>query len=148
MGGALALLFGTFSCWNHCVKLSFEKYGQLSSFSLFKLMWVYWNLKLGSYKNISSSILPSVLMVYFSEFFNEIAARNWYKFSKHQYFDSNGLFISVIFSCPILVNCLLMLARFLNQSFQLLAKVKTVQLKQNMKQKLKKQELQENRSQD
>lgn len=41
-----------------------------------------------------------------------------------------------------------MLARFLNQSFQLLAKVKTVQLKQNMKQKLKKQELQENRSQD
>lgn len=80
-------------------------------------------------------------MVYFSEFLNEVAARNWHKFSKQQYFDSNGLFISVIFSCPILLNCMFLLARFLHQSFELMTKVKTAQLQQQLKRRQNAKEL-------
>jgi transmembrane protein 18 len=71
--------------------------------------------------------------VYFSEFLNEVAAKNWQKFSKQQYFDANGLFISVIFSSPILLNCIFLLARFLHQSLDLMTKVKTAQLKQQLR---------------
>jgi transmembrane protein 18 len=74
-----------------------------------------------------------VLLVYFSEFLNELGARNWQRFSKQQYFDSNGLFISVVFSSPILLNCIFLLARFLHQSFDLMTKVKTAQLRQQLK---------------
>lgn len=74
-----------------------------------------------------------VFLVYFSEYLNEIGASHWQKFSQQQYFDSNGLFISVIFSCPILINCIFLLARFLYQSFDLMTKVKTAQLKQQLK---------------
>lgn len=49
-----------------------------------------------------------VIMVYFSENINEIASNNWKKFSRQQYFDSKGLFISIVFSVPILLNCMLM----------------------------------------
>lgn len=47
-------------------------------------------------------------MVYFSESINEYAAVNWRIFSKQQYFDDKGLFISLVFSVPILLNCMLM----------------------------------------
>lgn len=50
----------------------------------------------------------TVLLVYFSESINEIASTNWHVFSRQQYFDSKGLFISVVFSMPILLNCMLM----------------------------------------
>ena len=58
---------------------------------------------------------------------------NSYRFSKQQYFDENGLFISIIFSTPILLNCLFLLARFLYHSFDLMTKVKTAQIKHQMK---------------
>lgn len=53
----------------------------------------------------------SVLLVYFSETINEIAAIHWKSFSRQQYFDSNGLFIATVFSIPILLNCMLMIVR-------------------------------------
>ncbi|KAL7034848.1 hypothetical protein ACKWTF_008135 [Chironomus riparius] len=76
-----------------------------------------------------------LLMVYFSEYLNELAATNAYKFSQQNYFDSNGMFISIIFCCPILLNCLFILARWLMMSFDLITKVKTAQLKQEIKRK-------------
>ncbi|XP_039275216.1 transmembrane protein 18-like, partial [Nilaparvata lugens] len=51
----------------------------------------------------------AVLLVYFSENINELAANNWRIFSKQQYFDSKGLFISIVFSVPILLNCMIMI---------------------------------------
>lgn len=55
------------------------------------------------------SLHAAVLLVYFSENINELAAIHWRSFSRQQYFDSNGLFISTVFSIPILLNCMLMI---------------------------------------
>lgn len=71
--------------------------------------------------------------MYFSEFLNELAAKNSHRFATQQYFDENGMFISIIFCCPILINCIFILARWLMLSFELMTKVKTAQLKQEAK---------------
>ncbi|KOX73154.1 Transmembrane protein 18 [Melipona quadrifasciata] len=78
--------------------------------------------------------LALLLLVYFSESIkksiNEVAASNWMLFSRQQYFDSNGLFISVVFSMPILMNCMIMIASWLYQSSQLMTSLKRAQLRQ------------------
>ncbi|KAG4073606.1 hypothetical protein HA402_000830 [Bradysia odoriphaga] len=74
-----------------------------------------------------------LIVVYFSEYINELAAKNWQKFSRQQYFDSNGLFISTFFSIPVLLICMLMIGNWLYSSTQIMAKVKTAQLKQRLK---------------
>ncbi|CAL4140774.1 unnamed protein product, partial [Meganyctiphanes norvegica] len=48
-----------------------------------------------------------------SESINEYAAQHWKSFSRQQYFDSNGLFISVMFSMPVLFNCMMMVMNWL-----------------------------------
>jgi len=75
-----------------------------------------------------------LVVVYFSENINEIAAANWQKFSKQQYFDVNGLFISTFFSIPVLLICMLMIGNWLYSSTQIMAKVKTAQLRQRLRQ--------------
>ncbi|XP_031638183.1 transmembrane protein 18 [Contarinia nasturtii] len=81
--------------------------------------------------------LVLLLLVYFSETINELAARNWRTFSRQQYFDSNGLFISTVFSIPILLNCMLMIGNWLYNSTQLMSKLKVAQLKEQRKSQLK-----------
>ncbi|KAK7788491.1 hypothetical protein R5R35_011933 [Gryllus longicercus] len=71
-----------------------------------------------------------LLLVYFSESINEIAANNWSLFSNQQYFDTKGMFISLVFSVPILLNCMIMVANWLWQSSQLMTKLKRAQLRQ------------------
>ncbi|TDG50760.1 hypothetical protein AWZ03_002749 [Drosophila navojoa] len=68
--------------------------------------------------------------VYFSESINEYAAANWKTFSKQQYFDNNGLFISTVFSIPILLNCMLLIGTWLYSSTQIMVTLKTAQLKE------------------
>ncbi|KAJ8946209.1 hypothetical protein NQ314_008943 [Rhamnusium bicolor] len=74
-----------------------------------------------------------LLLVYFSESINKMASTNWKIFSRQQYFDSNGLFISVVFSMPILMNCILMVGSWLYQSTQLMTNLKMAQLKEQLK---------------
>lgn len=69
-------------------------------------------------------------VVYFSESINEYAAQNWKTFSKQQYFDDNGLFISTVFSIPILLNCMLLIGTWLYNSTQMMATLKTAQLRE------------------
>ncbi|XP_063976302.1 transmembrane protein 18-like isoform X4 [Diachasmimorpha longicaudata] len=77
--------------------------------------------------------LVLLLLVYFSESINEMAASNWRVFSRQQYFDSKGLFISIVFSVPILMNCMIMVASWLYQSSQLMTSLKRAQLRQQAK---------------
>lgn len=81
-----------------------------------------------------------LILVYFSESINEIAANNWNIFSRQQYFDSNGLFISIVFSIPILLNCMLMVGNWLYQSTMLMKNLKVAQLKEEYK-RMKKENL-------
>ncbi|KAL7295976.1 hypothetical protein TKK_0010534 [Trichogramma kaykai] len=74
--------------------------------------------------------LVLLLLVYFSESLNEIAASNWMVFSRQQYFDSKGLFISIVFSVPLLMICMIMVASWLYQSGQLMTSLKRAQLRQ------------------
>ncbi|XP_043466235.1 transmembrane protein 18 [Leptopilina heterotoma] len=74
-----------------------------------------------------------LLLVYFSESINEVAATNWKVFSRQQYFDSKGQFISLVFSVPILINCMIMVASWLYQSSQLMTSLKRAQLRQKVK---------------
>ncbi|KAK9878593.1 hypothetical protein WA026_022854 [Henosepilachna vigintioctopunctata] len=84
-----------------------------------------------------------LLLVYFSESINRIASTNWKMFSRQQYFDSNGLFISIVFSMPILLNCMLLVGSWLYHSTQLMTNLKVAQLKERLKkQKLEEQEKQ------
>lgn len=96
-------------------------------------------------------VLILVLLVYFSESINEIASSNWHVFSRQQYFDSKGLFISIVFSMPILLNCMLMVVgmsslssccdyvwsvfqgSWLYQSTQLMKNLKRAQLRAEIK---------------
>ncbi|XP_046858422.1 transmembrane protein 18-like [Xenia sp. Carnegie-2017] len=67
--------------------------------------------------NILAFVFVFLLMcVYFSEKLNQFAAKNWRLFASEQYFDSPGLFMSVIFSTPILFNSLVIIVIWLWES--------------------------------
>jgi len=61
-----------------------------------------------------------LLVVYMAEYVNEFLSRHHRIFTKHQYFDSNGLFISIVVSLPMLVNCTTILINWIWASVQLL----------------------------
>ncbi|XP_076456743.1 transmembrane protein 18-like [Babylonia areolata] len=71
-----------------------------------------------------------LMLVGCSEYINQFAAQHWKKFSRQQYFDSNGLFISVVFSVPILINCLVIVVLWLKMSADLMRNIRRKQLQQ------------------
>lgn len=54
-------------------------------------------------------LLIPVFTVFMSEKINELATKHQHLFSRRQNFDRHGLFISTVFSVPILLNCMLMI---------------------------------------
>ncbi|XP_061668351.1 transmembrane protein 18 [Syngnathoides biaculeatus] len=68
-------------------------------------------------------------LVYSAEYLNELAAMNWRSFSEFHYFDSKGMFISLVFSIPLLFNAVIIVAVWLRRTFSTMAELKTLQLK-------------------
>lgn len=77
--------------------------------------------------------VTALLLVYFSEALNELAAQHWRSFSNHQYFDSQGMFISLVFSAPLLLNCIIMVGQWMWTSGTLMIRLKQAQLRQEIR---------------
>jgi len=71
--------------------------------------------------------------IYLSEYINEWAASNYRLFSKQQYFDSNGMFISLLFSTPLLLNCFVFVINWMYTSVQTMIKLKRAKLRTELK---------------
>jgi len=74
--------------------------------------------------------LFTVLLVSISltERANEWLATNYKLYSKLQYFDSQGMFISLTYSAPVLINCVIILINWFFISGDMLVKVKRKQI--------------------
>eukprot|EP00088_Acartia_fossae_P027035 TRINITY_DN27821_c1_g1_i1.p1 TRINITY_DN27821_c1_g1~~TRINITY_DN27821_c1_g1_i1.p1 ORF type:complete len:143 (+),score=7.66 TRINITY_DN27821_c1_g1_i1:49-477(+) len=75
-------------------------------------------------------LLCSVLS---AEKLNELLAQNYAVFARQQYFDSNGMFISLIWSMPVLINAIIILINWFLYSGNLLVKVKQKELLEKSK---------------
>jgi len=64
---------------------------------------------------------------------NEWLAENYKSFSKQQYFDSTGMFISLAYSAPVLINCVAILINWFLVSGDMLVSVKRRELEERGK---------------
>ncbi|XP_018015801.1 transmembrane protein 18 [Hyalella azteca] len=67
-------------------------------------------------------------VVYNAETINKYGAQNWNKFSRQQYFDSSGMFISLVFSLPLICISLFIMILWVYQSAHLLISLKRKEL--------------------
>ncbi|XP_014670986.1 PREDICTED: transmembrane protein 18-like, partial [Priapulus caudatus] len=87
-----------------------------------------------NYVNIQAFLFVGFLgLVFFAENINEKGSEHWRSFSRQQYFDSKGIFISLVFSVPLLLNSLILIILWLYQTIGLLIHVKSAKLKQQMR---------------
>ncbi|XP_056284351.1 transmembrane protein 18 [Pseudoliparis swirei] len=81
--------------------------------------------------------LLMVGLVYSAEYLNELAAMNWRSFSNFQYFDSKGMFISLVYSIPLLLNTVLIVMVWVYRTFYTMTELKTLQLKRKARREMR-----------
>ena len=69
-----------------------------------------------------------------AEWLNAYGAKNWETFATQNYFDNNGIFISIMISAPLLLMSFFMLISYLREASTLLVEVKRHELKGKQKQ--------------
>ncbi|XP_015780347.1 PREDICTED: transmembrane protein 18-like [Acropora digitifera] len=83
------------------------------------------------YTNFQGILFLCLLgLAFASEQLNVLGAKHWRTFSRDQYFDSFGLFISVVYAGPILFNCFIITVLWLWTAGKMLIVVKRGQLKE------------------
>ena len=99
-----------------------------------------WTIAVGfrHYDNVQIVLLLAVLgVIYCAETINRIAGENWRSFATQNYFDKRGVFISVMFSTPLLACSMFVLLNALRSASSLLIAVKRKELKAEMRRKKK-----------
>lgn len=72
-------------------------------------------------------------MIYMAEPINDVLADNWELFAGQPYFDKHGLFLSCVFSAPVMINVMVVTAFSLYGMTQMMIKVKRAQLGKQQK---------------
>ncbi|XP_077147457.1 transmembrane protein 18 isoform X1 [Ranitomeya variabilis] len=81
------------------------------------------------YKCQIALFLFMVGLVSCAEYINEVAALNWKLYSRQQYFDSSGMFISLAFSAPLLCNTIIIVVHWVYKTLSVMTELKTLQNK-------------------
>jgi len=86
-------------------------------------------LKHGEMKSRLSILVIISILVQCTQTFNTWASSNWEKFATQNYFDESGVFVTLVWSAPLLLITFVMLIAYLREASQLLIQVKTKELK-------------------
>uniref|UniRef100_A0A8C5QM36 Transmembrane protein 18 n=1 Tax=Leptobrachium leishanense TaxID=445787 RepID=A0A8C5QM36_9ANUR len=91
-------------------------------FTITCISFKYYKLQIGFF-------LLLVGLVGSAEYINEVAASSWRSYSKQQYFDSTGMFISLVFSAPLLCNTIIIVIHWVYKTLSVMTELKTIQNK-------------------